>query len=133
MNVTIKGYITDIFNSETYGNFEKRIFWLQEPASNQYPNHYELQMWQGDCNLLDKFNDGDFVECQVDLRGKHYSKNGKDSVFNTLKVWKITKLNPDQNPQGAKQQKTESVPSRTAINNLALEQEYGSAPDDLPF
>jgi len=89
VKATITGYITDIFPAEIRGNFEKRVFWVKEPDSVQYPNQYSLECHQGDANLLDRFKVGQLVTVQVDIRGKKWVKDGRESCFNTLKAWKI--------------------------------------------
>lgn len=123
MNIIIIGYITDIFPSEIIGSsFEKRVFWLMEPGSDKYKNHYQLECHQGDCNLLDKFRAGELVECQTDLRGKKFTKNGRDFIFNTLKVWKITRV--------AEQPHPEVVPDASFEDRAVTTPD---AIDDLPF
>lgn len=93
-NITLKGTIKTIFPAEVYGSFEKRVFWLQE-LDAQYPNTWALEMHQGECNNLDKYQPGDKVECHVDIKGRRWEKNGKEGVINTLKVWRINKIKED--------------------------------------
>ena len=88
---TLKGIITDIFPAEVYGNFEKRAFWVQQ-TEEKYPEHWELELQQGDCPMLDKFKVGDRVECFVQIRGRKWSKNGKDGIRNTLKCTEINRI-----------------------------------------
>ena len=97
MNITITGTITDIFSEEVYGNFSKRIFWVKEDAG-EYPNHYELQVNQAKCSVLDKYRTGDKVNCTVDVKGKHYNKNGKEGCINSLVCWKIEKIGQSTAP-----------------------------------
>lgn len=127
--IQISGYITDIFPSEIFGNFEKRMFWLIEDEA-KYPNEYQLELHQGDCNLLDKFKTGDLVECQVDVRGKKFSKGGRDFIFNSLKVWKISKTGYGQT---ATPGYAEPVASEPTATYAALKESYRNPPDDLPF
>jgi len=123
MNLLITGHITDIFQSEIFGQgFEVRKFWLMEPGSDKYKNHFEMQCQQGNCNLLDKFRAGDLVECSVDLSGRKSSKGGREYVFNSLKVWKITRV--------AEQPHPEQVPDRSFEDRTVMQPD---AIDDLPF
>jgi hypothetical protein len=55
---------------------------------DKYPSVWALEAHQAMCNTLDSYNVGDKVECQVDITGREWN----DKAFNTLKVWKITKL-----------------------------------------
>jgi hypothetical protein len=34
-------------------------------------------MWQGDCNVLDKFRTGEEVTCAVDIKGSHGQRTAK--------------------------------------------------------
>lgn len=102
MNIEVKGRITEIKNSEAFGNFEKRTFWVEE-TEGQYPNTYKLEAQQGMCNVLDKYYIGDEVECNVDVQGRKFTskKTGQEGVINTLKCWKINKTGssrPRTNP-----------------------------------
>lgn len=90
VGVKITGKINTIFNSELIGQFEKRVIWLQEPDTMQYPQTYQIEFHQGDCNQLDRFKPGDVVECSIDLRGKLFTrKDGNQGVINTMKCWRI--------------------------------------------
>ena len=104
-SVTLKGEIIAIFDSEIYGNFEKRVFWLQEQGP-EYPSTWNLECHQGDCNMLDNFQVGDQVECQVNVKGRLFQyKDGRgDGVANTLKAWKIV---PEGQQYGPRQQSTQ--------------------------
>jgi len=115
-NITLTGRIKRIFPAEVFGNFEKRVMWLEE-TEGQYPNTYNLEFQQGACNTLDNFAPGQTVKCQVDVRGRHWDKNGKEGVMNTLKCWKIE----------SDQQAPPPPPSQQGfpVNEDAI--------DDLPF
>lgn len=93
MNIEIKGVITDIFDTETIRNFEKRIFWLAQTGV-EFPNDYQLECHQNDVNRLDDFNPGELVNCFVSVRGKAFNKksNGEKIIINTLKCWKIERV-----------------------------------------
>lgn len=120
--IVLKGRIKTIFPSEVFGNFEKRIMWLEE-QDNQYPQTYEVQFTQGDCNVLDGFKEGQTVECHINLRGRHAAKNGKEYVFNSLQCWRIKKLTDAVNEPDL------------AAEPATADHGYTPAPssDDLPF
>jgi len=122
MNTTITGKILDIFPAELYGNFEKRVCWVEE-TEGEYPNTYSLEFWQGDCNKLDSYKPGDAVSCKVDIRGRKWTKNGKEGVINTLKCWSISKQGATQQQANATQQAQHSTATQTVSD----------AQDDLPF
>ena len=90
-NIELKGQIVQIFPVESYGNFQKRIVWVKE-TEGQYPSTWAIEFQQGKVNEPDSYRDGDVVSCKIEIAGKHWEKNGKEGVINTLKCYGITKL-----------------------------------------
>lgn len=78
----LKGIVHNIFPVESFTNFEKRIMYLKESGGG---NMWELTFEQNDVNILDSFVPGQAVICQVEIRGREWTKNGASRVFNTLK------------------------------------------------
>ena len=121
-NITLTGRIKRIFPAEIIKSFEKRIMWLEE-TDGQYPQTYQLEFQQGGCNTLDSFQAGQTVTCSVDVRGRYWSKDGKEGVMNTLKCWKITADQPAR-PAPESQQ---GFPAYNTADELT------EPIDDLPF
>jgi Domain of unknown function (DUF3127) len=92
MKTILNGVITEIYPSEIYGSFEKRVFHLQQSDVEKYPQTWALECQQGDCNMLDKFKTGQVVSCHIEIRGKAWAKNGRAGVINTLKCTKIDRV-----------------------------------------
>jgi hypothetical protein len=69
--------------------FSKREFVLTTEASTPYPQHISFQVTQDKCDLLDRFNEGDEIKVNFNLRGREW--NGPQGVkyFNTLEAWRI--------------------------------------------
>lgn len=132
MNVILTGKVTDIFPSEIFGNFEKRVAWILE-MDVQYPNHYSIEFHQGDANLLDSIVPGDVVKCSVDVRGRRFEKNGKAGVINTLKCWRIERANQSDRPAPSTRQQTGGIPHQNKPQGQSKGQEPISDVDDLPF
>jgi hypothetical protein len=89
----LSGIITKKFDTQSFGTFEKRKFWLEEVTnSERFPNTWELELWKADCSLLDNYKVGDYVICYIDIKGKIIPK-GKDGewVANSLKCWNFEK------------------------------------------
>ena len=85
---TIKliGYLTDVFQVETFPNFAKRVFWLKEPDTERYPNHWELELHTHDINEIGKYEIGDRLECEVEVRGRKYiNRRKEESIGLSLK------------------------------------------------
>lgn len=79
----ISGKVDTIFPGEIKGNFEKRLFWITENIPNR-PQTWQLEMRGNDGEALDNFKPGQQVECNVEIKGFKWKKDGKESVFNTL-------------------------------------------------
>lgn len=86
MKSILKGSITDIFRPEIFNTFSKRVFWLKQSDREQYPQHWSVELHGEDCKELERYNIGDEVEVEVEIRGRYWSKDGKENVFNSLKV-----------------------------------------------
>lgn len=88
--IKLSGKIKKVFSTETFSNFEKRTFWLEE-VSDKYPNTFQLELWKQDCPMIDNYELGDFVTVYIDIKGKYWNKNDKEGVMNTIKCWNIEK------------------------------------------
>lgn len=118
MNIKILGKIKTIFPEETFGNFKKRVVWIEEEEV-QYPNTYEVQFTQAKTVELDGYKEGELVEIDADVRGRYAAKNGKEYVFNSISAWRIQRIG------GSKPAQAAAVPPPVDFT--------GSADDDLPF
>ena len=54
--IKLEGKIKKVFGTETFNNFEKRIFWLEEvkSAEPRFTNTWQLELWKADCTMIDK-------------------------------------------------------------------------------
>ncbi len=93
--IKLIGKIKKKFDTATYGNFSKRVMWLEEVTDYKYPSTWQLELWKDDVNMLDAYEEGDFITCYVDIMGKlitkDKSRDGDEWVSNTLKCWNIEK------------------------------------------
>lgn len=85
--------------------FQKRDFVITTEANTPYPQHVQFQVTQDKCSLLDKFNIGDQVRVQFNLRGREWNGPKGAQYFNTLDAWRIDgeaknmdDLKPDERP-----------------------------------
>jgi hypothetical protein len=88
--IKLSGKIRKVFPSQTFGSFEKRIFWLDD-VSDKYPETWELELWKANCPMIDSYKVGDYVTCYIDIKGKYWQNDVKEGVMNTLKCWNIEK------------------------------------------
>lgn len=94
--IKLSGKIQKIFEPESFGNqekkFEKQQFWLQEVGTeSKYTNTWSMELWNADIQMSESLQEGDFVTCYVDIKGKYYEKNGKEGVIVSLKCWNFEK------------------------------------------
>lgn len=98
MTTQLTGVIHTIFNFERFGDFQKRVFWLAEPKTdkNKYPQFWALEMHHDDGLDLAHYKVGDPVCAHVEIRGRLWSKNGRESVINILKCTSIERVSPSE-------------------------------------
>lgn len=86
MSTKIQGILTDVFPTETFpSGFAKRVFWLKQPDTERYPEHWELELHQRDVTQIDRHQVGDILEAEVEIRGKKWVKGGRQGIIVSLK------------------------------------------------
>lgn len=102
MNIT--GKLIEIFETKQISDkFKKREFVVEYSENEQYPQFIKFELTQNNCDLIDSFSKGDFVEVHFDLRGKPWTnKNGETTYFTSLTAWKINKTDPGSMPDKSK-------------------------------
>lgn len=132
---TVRGIIKRIFDAEVKGNFEKRKLWVEETGV-QYPQFFDIEFQQGDCNKLDAFRPGQEVTVSIDMRGRYWEKDGKEYVFTTLKGWKIESVSQQPaRPNQPKEEEQYFMPkgSDTATPVYTESWQPSMNGEDLPF
>lgn len=90
--MNVKGKVVKIMDAETYGNFTKREFVIE--TDEKYPQKILLQVINDKVDLLNNLNEGDIIDCAINLRGKEWtSPQGETKYFNSLVCWSITLTN----------------------------------------
>lgn len=85
--VKLNGILTDVFPIERpTGNFFKKVFWLKEPDTERYPQHWQIELHNDDTKRLDGISVGDRLVVEVEIRGKKYSGGSGEAIYNTLKA-----------------------------------------------
>lgn len=84
---TIKliGLLTKVFPIELSPKFTKKLFWITEPGTERYPNHWELELHQQDTGRLQGIEIGDRLECECEVKGRKWQVRGEDKIFLALK------------------------------------------------
>lgn len=88
MNAKLVGLITDIFPTESPNpNFVKRVFWVKQPDTERYPQHWEIELHNEDVKRVEGFHIGDRVEVEVEIRGRKWTNpHRKEVIFLSLKA-----------------------------------------------
>lgn len=107
MTPTIKltGILTDVFPVENFASFSKRPFWVKQPDTEQYPQHWELELHTRDIDRLKGIFSGSLIECEVAIKGKQFDRRngGGKGVINTLQCIGIKVIKPmERTPPGFK-------------------------------
>lgn len=99
----IKGKVHEISQVITVSDkFKKRELILEYAENPTYPEYVKFEAFQDKVNLFDSFRVGDHVELFFNLRGRPWTdKTGKTSYFNTLSVWRASKLGEASTPEYA--------------------------------
>ncbi len=118
-------------------SFKKREFVMEiaeEINGNVYTNYAKMQLVQNKCELLDRFNEGDAIKVNFNIKGNRWEKDGKVNYITNLDAWRVEAANaaPNMNNGGnANFQQAPAAQPMTAGNSY-----YNPSPesaDDLPF
>ena len=120
---SITGTVKRVGQTTTKGNYQFRELVLN--TKEQYPQILSVVFSNDKCIALDKYNEGDHVEVQYNLRGREWtSPQGETKHFNSIQGWRIDGL--QQNNSSA----APVPPMETFEQAVDLKSDE---PDDLPF
>lgn len=123
MNIT--GKIIEKFDTQQVtSSFQKREFVVEYTENPQYPEFLKFELIQDKCSLLDSYNVGDEVDVHFNLKGRKWTKDGRDMYFNTLQAWRLESKStaPESTPPAS----DDVPPEPEWLNN-------GDDEGDLPF
>ena len=125
MSYVMKGKVKVVGSTVAISEkFSKREFVVVDDT-NMYPQDIMFQLTQDKCNLIDSLAIGDEVEVSFNLNGREWvNPKGESKFFNTLDVWKISKIgsNAVKDAQGQGFEPKKSVIAEVVAND-----------SDLPF
>ena len=121
MSLTVKGKVHEIGTVQNISDtFKKRELILEYAENPQYPEFIKFEAINDKTDIFNYVKVGEQAEISFNLRGRKWTdRNGKDSFFNTLLAWKVSKLEGTGSP-------VQEVASPVDISNPGDE-------DDLPF
>jgi hypothetical protein len=77
--------------------FRKREFVLElseEINGNVYTNYAKMQLVQNKCDLLDRYNEGDMLRVNFNIKGNRWERDGKVNFITNLDAWRIEPAPP---------------------------------------
>ncbi len=101
--------------------FQKREFVLTTEANTPYPQHVSFQVTQDKCDILNKFEVGQELKVQFNLRGREWNGPQGTKYFNTLEAWRIELFGAQVTPPV----------TETQVNNVVNNSSDDN--EDLPF
>lgn len=124
----IRGKVHEIGQiQQVTDTFKKRDIVIEYAENPSYPEFIKFEALQDKTDLFDQVAVGDNVEVFFNLRGRPWTnKDGLTTYFNTLVVWRITKVAGASDPS-ASAQSSSPVPPAVDISST------DGKDDDLPF
>jgi len=105
MNLEITGKLIEKYETQVVSDrFKKREFVLElveEVNGSPYTNYAKMQLVQNKCDILDRFNVGDTLRVNFNIKGNRYEKEGRTSYFSNLDAWRLEKADANANPNMA--------------------------------
>lgn len=126
MSYVMKGKVKVVGSTVVISEkFSKREFVVVDDT-NMYPQDIQFQLTQDKCNLIDSLVIGDEVEVSFNLNGREWvNPKGESKFFNTLDVWKISKIGSN----AVKDAQGQGFEPKASVMPIAEEVESS----DLPF
>lgn len=77
--------------------FRKREFVLT--TEDTYPQHVLIELTQDKTELINNYNVGDKIKCDINIRGREFTGNdGVVKYFNTIQAWRIEPVQTESTP-----------------------------------
>ncbi len=115
--------------------FKKREFVIElteEINGNSYTNFAKMQLVQNKCDIIDRFNEGDMIKVNFNIKGNKWEKDGKVNYITNLDAWRIEAAGAVSagmsNAQAQGYGNTQQAPASNSFYNPSPENA-----DDLPF
>ena len=88
----LEGQLKKKFETQNItSSFQKREFVIT--TQEQYPQDILLELTQDKVVLLDKYNEGDLISVDINVRGREWiNPEGVARYFNTIQAWRIENL-----------------------------------------
>ena len=89
-SIQISGEIEEIFDTHEYSEkFRKREVVLKHAPNPQWPELLKLEFINAKTDLLDQYNIGDEVDCDINLKGRKWENDNGSGYVVSLQCWRI--------------------------------------------
>ena len=106
--------------------FKTREFIVEE-LEGQYPQVISIQVTQDRCVLVDNYKVGDIIKVSFNIKGRAWSKDGRNGYITTLEAWRIERVS------GATQAAAPPAAPAAAPVQPSAPPAAPAESDDLPF
>src|ERR1043165_9143815 len=93
MSLEVTGKLIEKFDTQQVNDrFRKREFVMElaeEINGNVYTNFAKMQLVQTKCDILDRFNIGDTIKVNFNIKGNRWERDGRVNYITNLDVWRI--------------------------------------------
>jgi len=95
MSLEVTGKLIQKYDTvQVSEKFKKREFVVElteEINGNNYINYAKLQLAQAKCDIIDRFNHGDMVKVNFNIKGQSYvdKKDGTTKYISNLDAWRV--------------------------------------------
>lgn len=93
MSFEITGKLIQKYPIQTVNErFRKREFVLEledNVNGNVYTNYAKMQLVQQKCELLDRYNEGDIVKVNFNIKGNRWERDGEVRFITSLDAWRL--------------------------------------------
>lgn len=93
MNLEVTGKLIVKYPTQQVSDkFKKREFVIElteEINGNAYTNFAKMQLVQTKCDIIDRFNEGDTIKVNFNIKGNRWEKDGKVNYITNLDAWRI--------------------------------------------
>ena len=96
-SIQVSGVIEEIFDTHEFSEkFRKREFILEHAPNPQWPEHLKLEFINQKTDLLDQYNVGDNVVCDINLKGRKWENDNGSGYVVSLQCWRIAMCTEEQ-------------------------------------
>ena len=93
MSFEITGKLIQKYPIQTVNErFRKREFVLEledNVNGNIYTNYAKMQLVQQKCELLDRYNEGDIIKVNFNIKGNRWERDGEVRFITSLDAWRL--------------------------------------------